>query len=244
MPINYNNMKQFRSLSCSIVALLLSCLATSCWMYKPELADIPLIDHKGDMRLNGALYFNPEPAFNDRIGYFFIPVPGISASFSAGISDLWAINTFAEYQGNVYYTHAAAGLYRAFNRSVLEGYLGLGYGHGHAYWDAEPASADIKYLLPFVQVNYGWHLNPHNVIGFSLKTGDYIPVASRINHPCEDPTYPVQAPLIEPQVFFRTGGEKVKFQLQMGYAHLFGWPQKGILSYHPLSISTGISITL
>ena len=236
-------MKQFRKPSACAV-LLLSCLATSCWMYKPELADIPLIDHKGDMRLNGSLHFNPEHAYTDRIGDFFIPVPGISASFSAGITDRWAINTFAEYQGNAYHTHAAVGLYEAYNGSVLEGYLGLGYGHGHNYWDSEPASADIGYLLPFVQVNYGWHLNPHNDIGFSLKTGDYIPVSTKINHPGENPTHPDQAPLIEPQVFFRTGGDKVKFQLQVGYAHLFGWPKNGLLGYHPLSIGTGISISL
>ena len=237
-------MKPYRALSCSLVALLLSCLVASCTMYKPELANIPLIDHKGDMRLSGTLYCYPVPAYNDRIGDFFIPVPGISASFSAGITDRWAINTFADFQGDVYYAHAAAGLYKEFDHSVLEGYLGLGYGHGYTHWDAEPATVNIDYLLPFVQVNYGWHLNSHNDIGFSLRTGDYIPVNTKINHPYENPTHPVQAPLIEPQIFIRYGGEKVKSQIQVGYTYLFGWPRYGLLGYYSFSIGTGISISL
>lgn len=218
---------------------MLSLTVTSCWVYKPELADIPLIDHKGDRHLNFAIYNNPILVYNDRLGYYYFPVPGISASYSTGITERLAINTHADFQGSCYYTHAAAGLYKPYHNSVLEGYLGVGYGHGSVYIDAEPASSDVDFLCPFAQVNYGWHLNSHWDVGMAMKAGDWIPFKVRATG---NPAYPSHVPLFEPQLFVRVGGEKVKFQLQAGYAHLFGMPHNRLLRYHTVSISTGINI--
>ena len=220
-------------------AVAMSLTVTGCWVYKPELADIPLIDHKGDRRLNFAIYNNPILVYSHRLGYYVYPVPGISASYSTGITERLAINTHADFQGSCYYAHAAAGLYKLCHSSVLEGYLGIGYGHGSVYIDAEPASSDVDFLCPFAQVNYGWHLNSHWDVGVSMKAGDWIPFKVRAT---EDPSHPGYAPLLEPQLFMRVGGEKVKFQLQAGYAHLFGMSYSGLFGYYPVSVSTGISI--
>lgn len=225
--------------------LLLSLTATSCWVYTPQLADIPLIEHKGDMRLNGSVYMNPVPAYTDRIGGYFYPALGISSSFSAGLTEWMAINTFVDYQlDDIFYTHAALGYYKSFDGSVFEGYLGTGFGHGAKYLDDYPASSSLFYLCPFVQVNYGWHLGSHWELGVSLKAGDYSPVHVETHTPEDEPlTTPIPSfsPLLEPQVFVRVGGDKCKFQMQAGYTRLFGWPNGYLLNYHPISIGFGVT---
>ncbi len=228
------------------LVLLLSLTVTSCWVYQPHLADIPLIEYKGDMRINGSVYFNPLQAYQDRLGYFIFPaVGGISASFSSGLTDRMAINTYLDYSlGSFFYTHVAVGRYEAFRGSVLEGYLGTGFGHGTVYINADPASSSIWYLLPFAQVNYGWHLGMNWDLGMSLKAGAYTPLHTEMHTPYDKPDVPLLSPLLEPQVFFRVGSNKRKFQVQVGYTHLFNWPHGGLTRYHPLSIGVGYSWTL
>lgn len=220
--------------------LLLSLTATSCWVYTPQLADIPLIEHKGDMRLNGSVYMNPV-----RRGYFFSPALGLSASFSAGLTDWMAINTYVGYQlDDNFYTHVALGGYKSFGVSVLEGYLGAGFGHSENYIDNIPASSSIYYLCPFMQVNYGLHITKYVDIGVSMKAGAYSPLRVDAHIPDDAsplPSVPSFSPLLEPQVFFRFGEEKYKVQVQAGYVRLFGWPDKYLLTYHPISIGFGVT---
>ena len=228
--------------------LLLSLTLTSCWVYKPQLADIPLIDHKGDIRINGSVYFNPIPVYSDRLGSYFYPALGISSSFSAGVTESMAINTYIDYQlADDFYTHFALGWYKSYKTSVFEGYLGTGFGHGSIHLNAYPASSSIYYVCPFVQLNYGWHLGPHWDIGVSLKAGDYTPFKIKIRTPEDYPGpshVPLASPLLEPQVFFRVGNDKCKFQSQIGYTYIIGWPNNYVITYHHLSIGMGVSIAL
>lgn len=227
------------------VLLLLSLTTTSCWVYTPQLADIPLIEHKGDMRLNGSIFFNPVRVYTYGLGYFYLPAPGLSASFSAGLTDWMAINTFFDYRGgDVLYTHVALGGYKSFEWCVLEGYLGAGFGHAEKYIDHIPASSSIYYLCPFVQVNYGLHITKYVDIGVSMKAGTYSPLRVDAHIPDEAsplPSVPSFSPLLEPQLFFRFGEEKCKVQVQAGYTHLFGWPNEYLLRYHPISIGFGVT---
>lgn len=215
---------------------MLSILATGCWMYKPQLADVPLIEHKGDVRIAGSLYL--------------YPATGVSATISAGLTDRMALQLHTDLESeSVHYSHAALGLYHSYGSSIIEGYLGAGYGNGDVYIDAEPASAYGPYICGFGQINYGWYLGQRSVIGFSAKAGrmfSYFRGTSMDwgNPNYEDPFGPRSCTLLEPQVFFRVGGECVKFQTQLGYTHLFGWPEDRTLRYIPLSFSMGISITL
>lgn len=227
-----------RRIAFLVLPVVLSLTMTRCWVYKPMLADIPLIDHRGDMRVSASIFATPIPAYNDRLGHFLMPDPGVSSTFSMGVSDRAAVQMHSDLQGEVLYTHAAVGLYRPYDISVLEGYLGMGCGRGYRRLADEP-SIKIYYLCPFVQVNYGWHLGTHWDVGVSMKVGDWIPFDIR---GADGLAHPSQAPLLEPQVFLRVGGEEVKFQLQAGFTHLVGWPSSGELFYYPVSVGMGISI--
>ena len=225
-------MKRRRS---AIVIILLSLTATSCWTYKPQLADIPLIDHKGDVRLAGSIYWFP-------------PI-GANATVSMGLTNHLAMQFHGDFEGrDVFYSHAALGFYNSDSTSVLEGYLGLGHGHGDVYIDANPASAYGPYTIGFAQFNYGWHLNRHWDIGLAMKVGRVSAILR--GHDGEDPNDdkevfgPRKSALLEPQFFVRVGGEKVKFQLQLGYTYLPDWPRTGAIRYIPISLSTGLNFTL
>ena len=231
-----------RKITFGLLPVVLSLMLTSCWVYKPQLADIPLIDHRGDMRLNGAVYVQPNIHVTPQRTSVAM-APGVSATVSAGLTDRLAVQSHFDFQGN-YYTHIAAGMYKSYGGSVLEGYFGVGYGTGHGYDDAEPASSDIRYCCPFVQGNYGWHVGECLDIGLSLKTGDYIPVLVQRTPGYGVPAIPEHTLLVEPQFFFRVGWETVKFQLQAGYCHLFNWPDEYLFDYYPLSVGMSVSIAL
>lgn len=227
--------------------MLLSFTLTSCWVYKPQLADIPLIDHQGDVRLNGSVYVQPLISQHADGSISLLAVPGVSTTVSAGLTDRLAVQSHFDFQGHCY-THIALGLYKPFANSLLESYVGVGYGTGGASDNDEPASSHINYLCPFVQGNYGWRLGKHFDIGMALKAGDYIPVRyTRSRKPEYDsgnPSLPGHTLLVEPQVFFRVGWETVKLQLQAGYSLLAGWPREYLFGYYPVSLGVGVSISL
>ena len=73
---------------------------TGCWTYKPQLADIPLINHKGDIRAAGSLYL--------------LPVTGLDATLSAGLTDHLAMQLHIDNEGEVFYSHLALGYYKTY----------------------------------------------------------------------------------------------------------------------------------
>lgn len=208
---------------------------TSCWIYKPQLADIPLINHKGDVRVAGSIYW---------------PVPtGVNATVSLGVTNHLALQMHGEFESlDVFYSHAAMGFYNADSTSVLEGYLGLGKGHGDANINTDPSNAYGPYCIGFAQLNYGWHLNRRCDIGLALKAGKMLSFLRGVD--ADDPNDDNMAfgyskhTLLEPQFFFRVGGEKVKFQVQLGYTYLSDWPKSYVFRYIPISLSTGLCFTL
>ena len=225
-------MKHCRNL---LLLMLMSFSLTGCWTYKPQLADVPLIDHKGDIRVSGSVYL--------------FPPTGITTTVSMGLTNHLSMQLHGDYESrDVFYSHVALGFYHPYNNNILEGYLGLGHGHGYVRDDAAPSNAHGPYTIGFAQMNYGWHLTQHSDIGLAMKIGRMSAIF--YGHNGEDPNDDEEAfgprrnSLFEPQMFFRVGGEKVKFQLQLGYTYLTDWRRTGSIRYFPLSFSTGINITL
>ena len=219
-----------------IIIFALTFMMSGCWLYKPQLADVPLIEHKGDVRVAGSVYL--------------FPATGATATISAGLTNRMALQLHTDYESrDVHYSHASLGLYRSLGKRVREGYLGIGYGNGDVYIDASPASAHGPYFCGFGQFNYGWHLSEHSDIGFSMKVGrmfSYFRGSYKEYNDLygDDPFGPRWSTLLEPQVFFRVGGECVKFQTQLGYTHMFLWPKANVMRYIPLSFSVGVNISL
>ena len=220
----------------NICILFFSLIFTSCTLYKPQLADIPLISQKGDMQAAASLYILPEP--------------GLDATISVGLTNHLAaqVHTSIDFI-DVHYAHTALGLYFPYEKSTFETYLGVGHGHGSVYIDADPATAEGPYFCSFLQANYGWHLSNKSAFGFSFKGGAIFPFFeyncpgyengawTTINDVDKEARF-----FLEPQLFYRIGGEHVKFQIQLGFNQVINKPEYDVLRYLPISLSTGISI--
>lgn len=220
----------------NICICFISLILTSCTLYKPQLADIPLISQKGDVQAAAAVYVLPEP--------------GLDATISVGLTNHLAaqVHTSIDYI-DVHYAHTALGLYFPYEKSTLETYLGVGHGNGSVYIDADPATAEGPYFCSFLQANYGWHLSPKSAFGFSFKGGVIFPFTKYHCLGYENGDWTTISDVdmegrffVEPQLFYRVGGEHVKFQIQLGFNKLINKPEYNVLRYSPVSLSTGISI--
>jgi hypothetical protein len=197
---------------------LIYLLMTSCVLYHPQITDIPLINKKKDVRLDGGIS----------------AIPSVHATISYGLTKKIAVQTFGSIgpdnngnfgSKNEYYFQGAAGLYKNIgNQKIMEFYSGYGYGYGEAYRDANPGNLYGDYQLYFVQFNYGKtdckfakmdygfgvktgyfrsNLTDHNYYHFYSETGPFT-------------TYKDNSLLIEPNVFVRLGGERLKFNVKLG----------------------------
>ena len=112
--------------------LLFSLMISSC-IYYPQSTDIPLINHKNDLRVDAGIS----------------AVPSAQATVSYGVTEKIAIQGFGSIgSDDHYYLQAATGIYknRANNR-VIELYGGFGYGYGSAYNGSMPGDLTGDYQL-------------------------------------------------------------------------------------------------
>jgi len=174
------------------------------------MVDVPLIDKKGDVRVNAG-----------------ISMLQLHGTVSVGITNKFAIQTFIGRSGeNGHYAQEAIGYYKDLgNKKVIEIYSGFGFGYADAYYDPNPGSLFGHYKLYFTQFNFG-KVDcdfAHADVGFALKAGllhsnltDNNYYSRNIIPPDSHGTYVDNCFLIEPQVFARLGGEHVKLNIQIG----------------------------
>ena len=153
-------------------------------------------------------------------------VPSIHGTISYGLTNKIAIQAYgsigSEHRS---YFQIAPGIFKDFaNNNVMELYAGFGSGYGDARKDANPGNLLGNYQVYFVQYNFGkYNYNNTNTdYGFGLKTGYF---HSKLTDKNYYDIYPENEPfktnkdgsiLIEPMVFVRFGGEKVKFSIKAG----------------------------
>ncbi|MDX9905668.1 MAG: hypothetical protein RBS55_03675 [Bacteroidales bacterium] len=188
----------------------LTIMLSGCIVYHTQTTDIPLINHKNDLRIDAGASI----------------VPSVHATISYGLTDKVAIQGFGTIgTDDRYYFQAATGLYKNnTNSRVLELYGGFGYGYGNAYRDANPGNLLGDYQLYFVQLNYGKIANELSnfEIGFGIKAGYlHSNLTDRnyykwISETGPYITYHDESLLIEPVGFIRTGGKKLKFSVKLG----------------------------
>ena len=214
---------------------ILSTLATSCIMYQPQGVDIPLINHENDLRIDGAV----------SAGYMVGIYPALNVTTSYGFNKWGAVQLHANWDFNRgYYLQAGVGAYMPIDKFVLEGYLG--YGYGYKYYTKSDTAANAKeffgsYQIPYLQLNAGWVGLANGVIdlGLGVKAGAYIPdITDRWTSQNETRYINQTTALIEPQAFFRVGGEHLKFTLRVGMC-FFG--EDSDLLYAPFGASLGVN---
>lgn len=197
-------MKQI-NLFISVLILLSSCTII------PHTTDIPLIQEKGDLRIDAGVS----------------AIPTANATVSYGISEKVALQAFGSYgTDNEYYLQTAAGLYKNRNRNLItEWYLGAGTGSSYTYKDSNPGNLEGNYQIYFTQFNIG-KLNTGFLnadYGLGVKAGyarskftdkDYFDIYSYEN---TDFIYPVQTDdgfVFQPTVFARFGKGRLKFNIK------------------------------
>ena len=215
-----------------VVALM---LLTNCASYYPQGVDIPLIKEKGDIRIDAGYFLAPN--FQGSTNF------GGNATISAGLTNMLAVQGYAS-TDMLFRSHlqGALGLFKGFeNKTVMEMYAGYGYGAG---LESDNSSNKIRnsYHLAFTQFNIGKTDlgGSHIDYGLGLK-GGYLHNNNLVEISDNSPFQKRNGYIVEPSVFFRFGGKKVKFSTRVNYL----WTEAIRSDYYfPLSVSLGVNFHL
>src|SRR5450759_4762572 len=149
-----------------LFGFLLLMMITGCAVYHPQTTDIPLIDHKGDLRID--------------VGASVIP--SVHSTFSYGLTKKIALQAFGSIGiENRRYLQVSPGFYKCLdNKKVIELYSGFGLGYANTIKnplanmpEAIKQSLYGKYQLYYVQLNWGKNANESRELdwGLGIKTG-------------------------------------------------------------------------
>ncbi|MBP5516719.1 MAG: hypothetical protein J6X86_07210 [Bacteroidales bacterium] len=236
-------MKRNRLISL-IIIVLLSMVPVSCVMYHPHNVDIPLLEEKGDLHIDASANMTfpllDGTGLNGTVSWAPFNMVGLQAAGS--ISD-----------NKNYQVQAAAGTFHPFGKSVLECYLGAAAGHSN--YDNKSNNNTVShrvggpYNILFGQINFGWnHLADDLIdVGVGFKAGILNPDWKRetLNNTTNewdlDLTHTDPHFLVEPLLMFRIGGEHLKFNINIAYSWLNGWPtENNYINYTRLSVALGM----
>ena len=204
-------------------------LSASCGVYHPQLAEIPLIDHKGDVHVSAAIS-TPLSA---------------TVTMSAGVADHIAVQIYTDITSliSANYSHFAIGYYGNWEKSAFELYAGFGCGTSKVQ-DIDHTWLNFgKYYIPYAQANWGLKnlTKAHIDFGVSLKAGYIVPEFHIFNTERDFYSWDMETGyLIEPQLFARLGSEHVKFGLQAGYCltNIFRTEET---YYDPFAVGLGVT---
>ena len=223
--------------------LLLTLSFSSCVIYHPHNIDIPLLHEKGELEVDASVSLSAPllgaPAANVSCSY--APFKSVGVQVAGSFSDI-----------NSFYVQAAAGGFHPMGHSVIEGYVGYGYGmsvhNTPQKKDETHYRVDGHYSLLFGQLNLGWVNLADGVfdIGFGLKGGLMSPVFEK-THVLENGEtvfmegFTGHNFLLQPQIMVRTGWKQIKLSFNMGYAYLTDWPdENNYFNYERISIGLGV----
>jgi len=217
-------------IKCKLFSAIVIFLLSGCASYYPQVVDIPLIKEKGDIRLNAGAFMAPN--FEDAANL------GGHVTYSHGVTNVLAVQGYGSLDFMLrIHLQGALGLYKGFeNNSVIEMYGGYGFGTG-GMWNVQ---MDF-YQLAFAQFNLGkYNQGKANIdYGLGLKGGymynDYSNYNNILNLPNIEKKY---SWLIEPSVFFRIGGSRIKYNMTVNYFWASTIPE---IYYFPISVGMGVN---
>ena len=210
----------------------------------PQAVDIPLIKEMGDLRVDvgGSFTGNKTLRSSEAIDTEeWSVLPSVHGTISYGMSNMSALQMHANIGlFSMYYFQTALGIYKVLEKkTVFELYGGYGYGNG--YYNTRMFKVRDDYHLAFAQFNIGQTgLGAKHIdYGLGLR-GGYL--FCNFEEPVNlKDVHKKNGWMVEPTVFFRFGGRKVKFCTKVTYL----WTQT--LSkdfYYPLSVSMGVNLSL
>lgn len=199
-----------------IIFLLFPLFLIGCAVYHPQTTDIPLIDHKGDLRIDAGVSL----------------IPSVHSTFSYGLTRKIALQAFGSIGAEArYYLQLSPGFYKCLkNKKVIELYSGFALGYANTIKnplanmpEAVKQSLHGNYQLYFIQFNWGKNSNESRRLdwGVGLKTGLFHSELTDMNYYSiysATETFPVNKEnslLLEPVCSFRTGNERTKFTFKL-----------------------------
>ena len=234
-----------KSISNHLILIAIAALMfSSCVVYHPHNVNVPLLHEKGEMQLDAnastTIPFLLSPSLN--VSYAYAPVNMLGLQASGSFTD-----------GQNMFGQLAAGTFYTFGHSVLECYVGYGRGvsDGGNGSDLNENKYNVKgnYGLLFSQIDFGWRQLVDNSIdvGMALKAGMITPSWEKLQladdgtesvvEELKDPFF-----LLEPQLVFRFGSERIKFTINMAYSFIDGWPtDNNYFNYEKFSIGLGVN---
>jgi len=183
-----------------------------CGVYTPQTVDIPLINKKNELRADAGISYKE---------FFYVTI-------SYGLTDKIALQTFFNKgagPGRFFFQNAVGYFRDLGNKKIMEVYSGFAYGHTDAGNHDVPTRLKGPYQLYFTQFNFGKIDNQfaNADFGIGIKAGFLHSNLENLNYfthysPYFGPYEPlvVNSFLLEPNVFLRIGGEKLKFSLKLG----------------------------
>lgn len=210
--------------------------------YFPQLVDVPLINHKNDLRIDAAVSANPS----------------VQGTVTYGVTEKLALQIAGNYKStDVNYLQGAVGCYKNKNKLVNELYAGIGYGLANAHNMVFPGELKGNYQVYFMQYNLGKVQNRilNSDFGLGIKVGYLHSDLLDQNYYSsffEYPEYDHQIVrvlkddnlLVESTLMYRFGFEKLKFNFKIGYCMLYKFTNRQIsedLPLFPLNMSFGFS---
>ena len=221
-------------------------LVIGCAVYHPQTTDIPLIDHKGELRIDLGLSV----------------IPSVHSTFSYGLTNKIAVQAFGSVGAeDRYYFQFSPGIYKCFqSKKVIELYSGFGLGHANTIKnplanmpESIKQSLYGNYQLYFVQFNWGKNTNESRKLDWALgiKTGLFHSNLTDMNYYSiysETGPFPnakENSILLEPIFAFRIGDEKVKFTYKFAFTKILKLNHPGNLIPAPLlNMSLGVNFKL
>lgn len=230
------------------VSVVMALLASSCIMYRPLNADIPLLEEPGELRVDAsasvAMPILPVPSGNATVTYS--PWNHVAMQVAGGITD-----------GSNYITRGAVGFYcHPGWQSVLEVYAGAGGGHG-LYKSSHSEDGNMRrrfgdYGFGFTQLNWGWN----NIAGLNLDFGIGLRAGVMNSSFIYEHTdtagvvtikdnFKGNCLMLEPQMMLRFGGEHWKICFNVAYTALPGWPEDNPnFNHERFSVGIGVNYLL
>jgi hypothetical protein len=209
---------------------------SGCAVYTPQMVDIPLINKKHEVKIDGGFSYNEF----------------LYTTLTVGLTNKIALQGF--YNQGVSgrcFGHAAVGYFKEFGtRNVIEFYGGFGSGYTDYYLDPIPATLKGKYQLYFTQFNFGkidcQFANAD--FGIGIKAGylhsnitDYN-YFTRPNYYGPYETLIDKTFVLEPNAFLRIGGQKLKFSLKIGSCWNYQFTHRNkLLPFNRLNFGLGIN---
>lgn len=208
----------------------------SCSVYHPELTNIPLMTHRGETQVTVGVQED----------VFLLPQLNVDAAYA--FADHFAVQGYVGMSSTEFFnTRLAVGYYLPLaHQAVAEVYVGGGYGRS----DYQRQKTGDWYLMGyepvFAQVNFGWTdlLPVHLDVGASCKVGAFA-FDGTDNYNSEPKAVNGTYGMVEPQLFVRLGGSRVKFQIQGGYNWF--WDPKSeagkalAFTFCPLAVGVGVN---